>query len=161
MKIVVSSENIVDVESDAMIYSTNTRLALTGGVGAALVSKFGSEIQTRLINSSNGFGMELAEIGDVISAKTNVMPWKLLIHTVVTDGSYIATPKIIESVIEKSLNLCVADGNIREVTMSELGTGYGSLSSEQFNQILLGVAENGIFQGIEKITICKFGFGRQ
>jgi O-acetyl-ADP-ribose deacetylase (regulator of RNase III) len=160
MLITTEFENIVDVVSDAMIYSTNTRLALTGGVGSALVKKYGIEIQLKLINLSQGNGMELAEIGDVISVKTSTMPWKVLIHTVVTDGSYIATADIVKSVIEKAFNLCVENDATKKITISELGTGFGSLTSAQFNEILLSVLQGEKYKNIQKVVICKFGDGR-
>jgi O-acetyl-ADP-ribose deacetylase (regulator of RNase III) len=160
MKIITAQTNIVEVDSDAMIYSTNARLALTGGVGAALLRKYGPEIQSKLINSSQGGGMELAEVGDVISVKTDAMPWKLVIHTVVTDGSYIADPEIVKSVIEKSLKLCVSQGEIQKVTISELGTGYGSLTKEQFYEILEKVTAHDRYQNIKEIIVCNLDVGR-
>lgn len=160
MKITTEHANIVEVDSDAMIYSTNTRLTLTGGVGAALVREYGPEIQSRLINSSHGSGFELAEVGDVISVKTDAMPWRLLIHTVVTDGSYIADPKVVSSVIKKSLNLCIANGCVVRVTLSELGAGYGSLSKEQFYEILEKVTADTRYQAIQELIVCNLDIGR-
>jgi len=159
MNIEYRKSDIVEEKADALIYSTNTRLSLTGGVGLAIVNKYGYGIQTALINESDSSGMELAEIGDVLSAKTNNMPWQNLIHCVCTDGSYIASSEVIESVLKKALRICVKS-KVGVVAVSELGTGYGTLVSSQFQEILnkvLNLIDTGC---IERLLVCNNGNGR-
>lgn len=69
MKRRILHADITKIASDAMIYSTNVRLTLTGGVGAALFREFGVGVQIDLHNSPLGTGRELAEVGDVFETQ--------------------------------------------------------------------------------------------
>ncbi|MCM8540839.1 MAG: macro domain-containing protein [Lentisphaeraceae bacterium] len=157
MKLIELKEDILNVKSDALIYSTNTRLSLSGGVGAALMKKFGHELQTELINESDGFGFELASLGDVFEARTNNMPWVKVFHTICLDGNYIADEQIVRSVLVKALNKCEETKEVLTVSISALGTGYGSLSYPSFKKILTEIIREIRYQTIDEIYLCNLG----
>lgn len=104
--------------------------------------------------------MELAEIGDVISAKTDDMLWKAVLHLVCSDGSYIVQEETINTVLEKSFKFCSNLENINTISISKLGTGYGTIKDKQFMNLLHGAVEN-IPQAIAStIFVCNISGSR-
>src|SRR4051812_17273539 len=103
MKKQVVCANIVEIASDALIYSTNVRLALTGGVGLALLRKFGIGVQIELQSKSLGTGRQLAEVGEIIESKIAGGPWRHVFHTVATDEVYHTEPAIVRSILQRCL----------------------------------------------------------
>ena len=124
--------DITKIASDAMIYSTNIRLTLTGGVGAALFREFGVGIQIDLQNRSLGTGRELAEVGDVFETYIPGSPWKRVFHTIATSELYHTEAVVVENILRSCLRRCVAADDLRRVTCSALGTGYGDLDLVRF-----------------------------
>jgi O-acetyl-ADP-ribose deacetylase (regulator of RNase III) len=132
MKRSIIHADITKIASDAMIYSTNVRLTLTGGVGAALFREFGVGIQIDLQSSSLGTGRELAEVGDVFETHIPESPWKRVFHTIATTELYHTDRTVVENILRRCFKRCVAAGDLRSVTCSALGTGYGDLELYRF-----------------------------
>lgn len=154
-------EDITTVKSDVLIYSTNTKLAMTGGVGRALVDRFGNDIQLKLINESKGFGTELADVGDIISAKTSNMPWEEVLHVVCSDGSYITEIRNIETILFKALRHCELKGSYETISISKFGTGYGTTTEKEFMEALeSAVSKIPSAVSIKRIYVCSAGNGR-
>ena len=83
------------------------------------------------------------------------MPWKLVLHTVCSDGSYVVDPNTVKAVLGKSLLICERHGGIKTISVSELGTGYGTITRGQFRDILNIAVENFQAKNIETIQICS------
>ncbi len=148
MKRQLTNLNIVDVQADALVYSTNVQLLLTGGVGAALVARFGMRIQDALEVAA---GKPTAQVGDVFETSLPGVPWKLVFHTIATDKLYCTRPDIVTSILRKCFRRCVELGSIRSLITSPLGCGYGDLDLAQFLQIA-----NQISAEFDKSTIETF-----
>lgn len=132
--------DITAIAADALIYSTNVRLTLTGGVGAALLARYGIKTQIDLQSSATGTGRHMAEVGDVLSTTIPGAPWKVVFHTIATNEVYRTEEGTVESILKTCLRRCASRGDIKEVTCSTLGSGYGDLEPERFlniaNQVL-------------------------
>src|SRR4051794_37670469 len=124
MERLVINANIVEVEADALVYSTNTQLALTGGVGAALMKKCGWGIQSDLQSCSPGTGRQMAEVGDVFETQSPDHPWKIIFHTVATDELYHTDPSTVSRILKRCVRRCAELGNIKSLITSPLGSGY-------------------------------------
>ncbi len=135
MKRHIVCADIIHIASDAMIYSTNVRLTLTGGVGAALFRAFGVGVQIDLQTRSPGTGRELAEVGDVIESPIPGSPWKRVFHTIATSELYHTDPAVVARILRRCLARCAASDDLRKITCSALGTGYGDLELPHFFQI--------------------------
>ncbi|HWX20394.1 MAG TPA: macro domain-containing protein [Candidatus Binatia bacterium] len=135
MKRQLIRSNIIDAQGDALIYSTNVRLALTGGVGAALLERFGLAIQNELLCCSGGTGRQMAEVGDVFETRSPGMPWKIIFHTVATDELYYTRPETVLAILRKCVRRCVELASIKSVITSPLGAGYGDLDLNKFVRI--------------------------
>jgi len=132
MERLVINANIVDVEADALVYSTNTQLALTGGVGAALMQKCGWGIQSDLQSCSQGMGRKMAEVGDVFETQSRNYPWKIIFHTVATDELYHTDPSTVSYILKRCVRRCAELGSIKSLITSPLGAGYGDLDLDTF-----------------------------
>ena len=127
MKRSIVCADIVEVPSDALIYSTNVGLMLTGGVGAALLRKFGVRTQIDLQSRSIGTGRQLAEVGEIIQSPIAGAPWKKVFHTIATDEAYRTDPIVVRSILKRCLKICAEATDVKTITCSALGAGYGDL----------------------------------
>jgi O-acetyl-ADP-ribose deacetylase (regulator of RNase III) len=135
MERLIINANIVDVKADALIYSTNVQLVLTGGVGAALMQKCGWGIQNDLLSCSPGSGRRMAEVGDVFETRSAEYPWKIVFHTVVTNELYHTQPDTVLRVLRRCVRRCAELEDIKSVVTSPLGAAYGDLDLEPFVRI--------------------------
>ena len=142
--------NIVDVQADALIYSTNVQLLLTGGVGAALMTRFGPRIQDALGAAA---GRPTAEVGEVFETSLSGIPWKTIFHTVATDKLYYTRPEIVLAILRKCFRRCVELQTIKSIITSPLGCGYGDLDVGQFLRIAAEVCAELEKSAIENFAI--------
>ena len=153
MKRRIVCADITKVASDAMIYSTNSRLTLTGGVGAALFREFGVGVQIDLQSRSPGTGRELAEVGDILETHISGGPWKRVFHTIATTELHHTDPQVVTSILRRSLTRCAATDDLRKITCSALGTGYGDLELPHFLHLCAAVCAEFDDSPLEELTI--------
>lgn len=140
MKRFIQCADIVKVPADAMIYSTNMRLTLTGGVGAALLREFGIGVQIALQSQSPASGRQQAEVGDVLQVPVATGRWKRVFHTIATDELYCTKASTVQSILRRCLQQCVDAKDVRTITCSALGCGYGDLDIVEFSPSLMRCA---------------------
>jgi O-acetyl-ADP-ribose deacetylase (regulator of RNase III) len=153
IEIQIAYGDITESDVDAVIYSTNPNLLLSGGVGKALVTKFGQEIQERLAESAAIDLRNESRLGAVVSCKVASMPWRLLLHTVVTDDTYTTDPDIVRSALIRSLDICDQSYGVHSIAVSALGCGYGDLPHSKFMDILKVVVEQYAHSDLRRITV--------
>ncbi|NIB43683.1 hypothetical protein HBA55_29005 [Pseudomaricurvus alkylphenolicus] len=153
MLIEVKKCDISKSTSDALIYSTNEDMMLTGGVGKKLLEVYGYELQSLIHSQLKKLGKSKAEVGTVIDCKTKEMPWKRVFHTVAVDREYETSEGTIFSILKTVFEECEMDFGIKHLSMSALGCGYGSLTHTRFTEILLNVAEEYNNTDINRVTI--------
>ena len=155
MNIKLQQGNIVEFESDVLVYSTNLKLLMGGGVGAALMDKYGYDAQKCLYDSFDNSGSEKTKLGNIFDCKTEAMPWKKVLHTIATDEDYVTDTKTVENILRESLSICELTHGVSRLSMSALGCGYGNLKHEQFIEVLKNVSTE--FKGTdlkEIIVVC-------
>jgi O-acetyl-ADP-ribose deacetylase (regulator of RNase III) len=153
MKRLIKCADIVKVPADAMIYSTNMRLALTGGVGAALLREFGFAVQIALQSQSPASGQQQADVGDIFQMPVAAGPWKRLFHTIATDDLYCTKAPTVRSILHRCLQACVDATDVRTITCSALGCGYGDLDISDFLSIADEVCNEFDQQRLDSFTI--------
>ena len=153
MKLGILNADIVSVTADALIYSTNVQLMLSGGVGACLLEKFGNQFQNELYRQIDSSGRKLAEVGEVFITEPKDTPWQVVYHTIATDPLYYTDPKVVRSIIQSCLEDC-RNRKLTTIVMSPLGAGYGDLELGEFIQIVSDEAAKAEATGVENLTIC-------
>jgi O-acetyl-ADP-ribose deacetylase (regulator of RNase III) len=153
MKLQILCADIATVASDTLIYSTNVRLAWTGGVGAALAVRFGIGVQIDLQSQSSGTGRQLAEVGDIFDCRIEGGPWRHVFHTIATDELYHTKPEVVRSLLRRCLQRCAQKGDVRSITCSPLGAGYGDLEIPEFAAIAHAVYREFSHASIDQFTI--------
>ncbi len=153
MRRLIRNSDITTSTADALIYSTNTMLLLTGGVGAALSRKYGPKLQVGLRTQFQATGRKQASMGDVYEFALPDMPWKTIFHTVATDAKYHSAPAAIKQILTTCAARCLERGDIASVALSPLGTGYGDLEIAQFMDVATDVFFDPRFNALEEVAI--------
>ena len=123
--------DILDVRADVLICSANIHLNLSGGVGGAILLRYGDEMQTWLHNSLKQSGRRTAAPGDVVVAPPCGTPYRAVLHAVAVDGAYQTLRERIRKLIDDSLLLAVGM-NVVSVALTALGTGFGRMTMQEF-----------------------------
>jgi O-acetyl-ADP-ribose deacetylase (regulator of RNase III) len=118
--------------ADALLFSTNDHLYLSGGAGADLLGRFGQEIQDELMNCLRRTGKKFAETGEVIELRFPKAPWKVIYAGVAVDPFYHSTEAIISEVLQRAFTLASANHFVKSIVTTALGTGYGDMSIPGF-----------------------------
>lgn len=138
--------------ADALIYSTNVQLMLSGGVGACLLQRYGKSFQADLHAQLAASGRKLAAVGDIFLTRTPGLPWKWVYHVVATDPFYRTDPEVVRRVLNRCLTECSAALEISSVVTSPLGAGYGDLAFPLFLEIASELSLSP--RQLEDFTIC-------
>lgn len=146
--------DVLDEPADALIYSTNVLLNCTGGVGGALLERYGMPVQTALHGWLASCGLRFASQGDVIDLVASGMPYRHVLHTVPCDGMYDTSPAIVTRVLAQALEICAADPLVRRVAVSALATGYGHLPFDDFIPIAASLMTSPHFDSLAEIVVC-------
>lgn len=145
--------DILDQPAEALIYSTNVELNCSGGVGGALVDRYGTEVQTALHDLLVAAGTQRVPQGSVWEQTLPCMPYRVVFHTVPTNRWHQTNPAMVAQVLAHALKRCVELG-IRSIALSALATGFGDLILEDFLTLADGVLRDPAFQPIHAITLC-------
>jgi O-acetyl-ADP-ribose deacetylase (regulator of RNase III) len=153
MKIDYQIGNILDVESDALVYSTNLKLLMSGGVGASLLGRYGYDIQKSLYDAFDNGEKNETRLGDIFDCKVESMPWKKVLHSIATDEDYVTDPIIVENIIRDCLGILELSHGVSRISMSALGCGWGNMKHKQFTDILKKVSMEFENTDLEEIVV--------
>ncbi|MFD2256771.1 macro domain-containing protein [Luteolibacter algae] len=154
MKRVLRNTDITTVAADALIYSTNVNLMLSGGVGACLLKKFGNDFQDDLYRQLGSSNRRYAEVGEIFISNRPGDPWHLIVHTIATDPMYHTKPETVSSLVSRFFDICSSRADVRSLVMSPLGAGYGDLDLPLFLKIVSEVTERFEHTDIAEVIIC-------
>ena len=143
--------DILDVAADVLVCSANPFLTLSGGVGGALLLRYGSSLQTELNDHLAGQGRRYLDRGSIVVTRPPSTPYAAVIHAVAVNGFYESSPAVITEVVRAALR-AAADSGARVVALTALATGYGRLSIGQFAEGLLDVVAED-FPPIREVVI--------
>ena len=148
---VIRQIDLLDQPAEALIYSSNVQLRCSGGVGAALVDRYGPEVQRGLKLLLTG--RRACEQGEIFEWTPPGMGRKTVFHTVPTDLWHNTKPEIVEDVLRRTLTRCVERG-ITRVALSALATGYGDLLLKEFLEVADRVFCDPSFVSIQEAVLC-------
>lgn len=150
--------DVLDVEANALIYSTNVLLNCSGGVGACLVHRYGKKLQTGLHRLLAASGRRFAEQGEIFDLTFDETPYSRIFHCCPCDGWYDTSPEIVATILDQCLSICHLDPEIETVALSALATGYGRMELEAFVETIGRIS---VPAGLEVILAIDHAFSFQ
>jgi O-acetyl-ADP-ribose deacetylase (regulator of RNase III) len=144
--------NLIDEPADILICSANVSLNLSGGVGADLLGRYGTNMQQELHKILTSRSPHAARQGEVFAYSGTEQPYKAILHAVAVDGWYHSSPEMVRAIIEKSLQMATGM-NARKIALTALATGYGSLDLKGFADAIRPLLDRE-FHPIEEVCLC-------
>ena len=123
--------DLLDVPADVLICSANVYLTLSGGVGGALMMRYGSTLQDAMTAYLAKRGVKHVERGDVVAMPSLGTPYRAVLHAVAVDGFYETTIDVTAEILRKSLRQA-AELGAETAALAALATGYGRRPIEFF-----------------------------
>lgn len=99
----VHQGDILDVPADVLICSANVYLTLSGGVGGALLLRYGPEMQQRLNAHLQTLGTRHVAPGEVVAVDGCSSPYLAVLHAVAVDAFYESTVESVAAVVSLAL----------------------------------------------------------
>ena len=153
MKLILKQKNILDVQADVLVCSANVSLNLTGGVGADIIKRYGTQMQEDLHQILHNRTQNFAQQGEVVVCHTDGLPYKAILHGVAVDPLYQSSPAVIEFILKKIFTIAQEFGAER-IALTALATGFGNLSLAEFAEGLRPLL-NKEYPPIKEIVICQ------
>jgi O-acetyl-ADP-ribose deacetylase (regulator of RNase III) len=135
---ILSQGDIVEAAADAIVFSTNEHLFLSGGAGASLLGKHGKGLQEAMHRALAAKGIKVAPRGSVFEIEP-AETWGRMFAVVAANGFYETSREDTEAALKKVLKLCALQESVKSVTVTALGTGYGNMEIEDFVEIFCRV----------------------
>lgn len=123
--------DILDEPADVLICSANPYLTLSGGVGGALLLRYGPAMQRQLEAYLRQRNLRHVSPGTVVACSPCGTPYRAVLHAVAVDAFYDSSPEVVTRTVSAALTLA-ASYDARKVGLTALATGYGHLSIEEF-----------------------------
>lgn len=146
----VSHSDILDSIADALICSANPNLNLSGGVGGALLQRYGVETQHYLHAYLRSIGKRHIEPGQAVLSPSCNTPFKAVAHAVAIDVFYESRETWIRSAYENAFHQ-LASLQCRTLAAACLGCGYGRCTIEDFGDAIRPLLQKQLFD-FETIT---------
>ncbi len=145
----ILNTDILTLRTDGLICSANPALNMSGGVGGAMLLRYGPEMQEWLYAHLRSSGCRYLEPGEVAVAPGT--PYKAVAHAVAVDAFYDTSTEIIRRAYENALGQ-LASAGCHTVAAACLGCGYGRCPVEDFITAIKPLVE-GSLPGIERVTL--------
>jgi O-acetyl-ADP-ribose deacetylase len=152
MRWTIKHGDILDEPADVLVCSANVFLNLSGGVGGALLLRYGDQMQRELRDYLADRGAHFVRQGEVVPCGPCGTLYKAVLHAVAVDAFYQSSPKVIESVVWEALRQAAALG-ARTVTLAAVGTGYGRLTMQEFAQGIRPLLRQHV-PPVEEVVVC-------
>jgi O-acetyl-ADP-ribose deacetylase len=142
---------ILDLPADGLICSANIQLNLSGGVGGAILLRYGDEMQRWLHDFLREKKLKFVRSGECVITPPCGTPYKAVAHAVAIDGFYETSPEVIEQTYDAALRE-LAELGCRTVVAACLGCGYGRFPVSEFAKVI-GRFSQKVHTGIDQVTL--------
>jgi O-acetyl-ADP-ribose deacetylase len=143
--------DLLDVRADVLICSGNVWLNLSGGVGGALLGRYGDAMQTALHRHLHDRNLRHIPPGTVVTLPSLGTPYRQVLHAVAVDAFYEATVQRVTQLYDECLRQAATSG-ARTVAAAALACGYGRMSAADFAQALAPIVER-TYPPVETVVI--------
>lgn len=151
MRVSIAVGDILDERVDALICSANPWLALSGGVGGAILQRGGESVQAELKAHLKGLGKPVVPQGSVVRTGPGPLAVRHILHVVGVNAFYESSPDIVAAGLDRALTEAAALGS-RTVATCAIATGFGPLTMEQFGEAVRRVASRD-YPPIEELKV--------
>ena len=143
--------DLLDVSAEALICSANPLLNLSGGVGGALLLRYGDAMQVFLHDWLQRSGRRFVTPGTVVAVPPCGSPYRVVLHAVAIDALYHTSAELISQTYYTAFALASVNG-CRTVASACLACGYGRATPETF-AAAMRTHWGGNLSGIERIEL--------
>jgi O-acetyl-ADP-ribose deacetylase (regulator of RNase III) len=147
----VRQGDILDVKADVLVCSANPYLNLSGGVGGALLIRYGADLQATLHEYLQSRNTHFALRGTMVETGPCGTPYLAILHAVALDGFYESTIGIVQDLVHRCL-LRSAELEAKIVSLTALATGYGRLTIAEFGKAIQKIREKS-YSPVEEVVI--------
>jgi O-acetyl-ADP-ribose deacetylase len=151
MKWSIRHGDILDIQADVLICSANPYLNLSGGVGGALLIRYGAGLQAALHEYLHSLNRKFVERGAIVETGPCGSLYRAILHAVAVDVFYDSSPQIVTDIVNRCL-VRSAELGARTVSLTALATGYGRLTIPEFAQAILQIKQKS-YSSIEEVII--------
>ena len=123
--------DLLDVSAEALICSANPQLNLSGGVGGALLLRYGDAMQEFLHGWLRQSGQRCVTPGTVVAAPPCGLPYRVVVHAVAIDAFYETSAELISKTYDNAFAV-VSQMGCRTIASACLACGYGRATPELF-----------------------------
>lgn len=148
---IIRQGDVIDAVADAVVFSTNEHLFLSGGAGASLLGVHGRPLQQAMDRALAATGSQVAHRGSVFEIEPQATWTSRLFAVVAADGFYETSREDTRAALERVLRRCADLGSIRTVVTTALGTGYGNMEIEDFVVLFCEVEIPGSMKSLELV----------
>jgi O-acetyl-ADP-ribose deacetylase len=127
--------DLLDVRAEVLICSGNVWLNLSGGVGGALLGRYGDAMQTALHKHLQDRDVRHVPPGTVVAVPSLGTPYRQVLHAVAVDAFYESSVERVTQLYDECLRQAAA-GGARTVAAAALACGYGHMSAADFARAL-------------------------
>lgn len=138
MRASIFAGDITDAEVDALCTSTNPRLSLMMGTGAAVRGRGGYEILRACEEIVRSEGVLPPGSARVTTA--GALPQKIVIHCVASDGRHQSSDDIIDACVRNALACAEASG-CRSVAMPVFASGHAHVEFSRALEVMARAAQ--------------------
>ena len=133
MRVSIFVGDITDVQVDALCTSTNPRLSLVLGTGAAVRGRGGYEILRACEEIVRMEG--ILPPGSARATTAGSLPYKVVIHCVASDARHQSSDLIVETCVRNALSCADASG-CRSVAMPVFASGHASFKFRRSLEVM-------------------------
>jgi O-acetyl-ADP-ribose deacetylase (regulator of RNase III) len=135
---IIRQGDIVDTVADAIVFSTNEHLFLSGGAGASLLGMHGKPLQQAMDRALAASGAKIAHRGSIFEIEP-AETWGRMFAVVAANGFYETSREDTATALREVLQRCAEVEGVKTVAITALGTGYGNMEIEDFVALFCGV----------------------
>ena len=128
---IIRQGDIVDTVADAIVFSTNEHLFLSGGAGASLLGKHGKPLQETMHRIMAKRKIKVAPRGSIFEIDP-AETWGRMFAVVAANGFYETSREDTEAALREVIQRCSEIEGVKTVAITALGTGYGNMEIEDF-----------------------------
>jgi O-acetyl-ADP-ribose deacetylase (regulator of RNase III) len=136
MKVSVFVGSVVEAMADAVCSSTNPRLSLVMGTGAAIRLQGGPEVLRACEEILREHGAALPP-GTAYVTTAGTLPHRIAIHCVASDAAHRSSDAIVASCVNSALR-CAGDRGCRSVALPIFATGHVHADFARTVKVMVG-----------------------
>jgi O-acetyl-ADP-ribose deacetylase (regulator of RNase III) len=154
---IIRQGDIVDTVADAIVFSTNEHLFLSGGAGASLLGKHGKPLQQAMDRALAASGAKIAHRGSIFEIAP-AETWGRMFAVVAANGFYETSREETAAALQNVLQRCAEIEEVKTVAITALGTGYGNMEIEDFVELFCGTEIPEPLESVELVIYSEIFF---